>query len=221
MPFDLRFKTSFNMLISGSSQSGKTTFVKNLLTIKEQIFTEKPAKIILFYRDMQDIYIEMQENNLIDELINVATSVPSLDDIYSMVHPYKDKGGCLLIFDDSMGKLTSDFEQLFCNLSHHENTSIIFITQNLFYKDKSFRTMSLNAHYMVLMKNERDKQQIATLGKQFSPKNSAYIIQSYMEATKNPYSYLILDFCPNTETILRVRSHIFPHQFPTVIYLER
>ena len=31
--------------------------------------------------------------------------------------------------------------------------------------------MSLNCHYMVLMKNDRDKQQISILAKQFSPNN--------------------------------------------------
>lgn len=219
MPHDIRFKTSFNCLVSGASSSGKTTWVKNLLTLKSKLFTEEPAKVFLFYKIMQDIYLEMEETGLVNELINVNEQMPNLQEIVDMVHNYKDKGGSLLIFDDSMTDLNEDFEQLFCNISHHENASIIFLTQNLFYKDKHFRTMSLNCHYMVLMKNDRDKQQISILAKQFSPNNNAFIVQAYTDATKKPYSYLIVDFKSDTHHNLRVRSDIF--KFPCTVYQEK
>jgi hypothetical protein len=120
-----------------------------------------------------------------------------------------------------MVQITPDFEQLFCNLSHHENASIIFLTQNLFYKDKSFRTMSLNSHYLVLLKNNRDKLPVNTLARQISPYNAGFITQAYTDATKSNFSYIILDFHPASEPLLRVRSNIFPHQFPAILYLER
>ena len=220
MTWDIRLKTSFNCIVSGPSGSGKTTWVKNLLTIGDQIFTQQPKKVFLFYQAMQDMYIEMEKMGLVHEMINVKDGFPTLDDIYSMVNPFKDEGS-LLIFDDSMNSVNSDFEQLFCNLSHHSNCSIIFLTQNLFFKDKSFRTMSLNSHYIVLMKNDRDKQQISILSKQISPYNSSYIIQSYQEATKKPYDYLLLDFRADSQPLIRARSNIFPHQFPCCLYIEK
>ena len=70
-PHDIRFKTSFNCLISGMSGSGKTTWVKNLLTLREKLFTEIPAKVFLFYRAVQDMYLEMEQMGLVNELINV------------------------------------------------------------------------------------------------------------------------------------------------------
>jgi hypothetical protein len=158
---------------------------------------------------------------LIHELVDVKDNFPTLDEIYNMVNPYKDQGGSLIIFDDSMNSVNTDFELLFCNLSHHSNCSIIFLTQNLFFKDKSFRTMSLNSHYIVLMKNDRDKQQISILSKQISPFNSSFITSAYQEATKKAYDYLLLDFSQETPPILRVRSHIFPHQFPCAVYIEK
>jgi Cdc6-like AAA superfamily ATPase len=219
--YDVRFKTSFNCLVAGAAGTGKTTFVKNLLKIGDQIFTQPPNKVFLFYNAMQDIYLEMENEGLIHEMISVSNGMPSLDDIYNMVHPYKDKGGSLIIFDDVMTLLNKDFEQLFCNLSHHENCSIIFLTQNLFYKDKSFRTMSLNSHYIVIMKNDRDKMQTSILGRQFSPGNSKFISDCYTDATKKPFNYLLLDFKPDSPPSLRVRTNIFPHQFPTVVYFEK
>jgi energy-coupling factor transporter ATP-binding protein EcfA2 len=221
MPFDTRLKTSFNCLVSGPTGSGKTTFVKNLLSIGDQIFTQKPKHVFLFYKAMQDMYLEMEKDGLIDEMIDVQNGMPSLDEIHEMVAPFKNDGGSMIIFDDSMTSVNSDFELLFCNLSHHDQCSIIFMTQNLFFKDKSFRTMSLNSHYIVLMKNDRDKQQISILSKQISPNNSKYILEAYKDATVKPYDYLLLDFSPETNNIIRLRSKIFPHQFPMVTYLEK
>ncbi len=221
MTWDIRLKTSFNCIVSGPSGSGKTTWVKNLLTIGDQIFTESPKKVFLFYQAMQDMYIEMENMGLVHELVDVKNGLPTLDDIFNMVNPYRDIGGSLIIFDDSMNSINSDFEQLFCNLSHHSNCSIIFLTQNLFFKDKSFRTMSLNSHYIVLMKNDRDKQQISILSKQISPNNSSFISQAYQDATKKAYDYLLLDFRQETPPILKVRGNIFPHQFPCTVYIEK
>ena len=221
MTFDTRLKTSFNCLVSGPTGSGKTTFVKNLLSIGDQIFTEKPRKVFLFYKAMQDMYLEMEKNGLTHEMVDVQDGMPSLDSIHDMVSPFKNDGGSMIIFDDSMSSVNSDFELLFCNLSHHDNCSIIFMTQNLFFQDKSFRTMSLNSQYIILMKNDRDKQQISILSRQISPNNSNYIIQAYQDATKEPYDYLLLDFSPITDNTIRLRSKIFPNQFPMVTYLEK
>ena len=220
MPFDIRLKSSFNLMLVGPTRSGKTSWVKNLLTLGEHIFTDPPIKVFMFYKMMQDMYTEMKENNLVHELIDVSKQMPTLDDIKEMVDPYTDKGGSMIIFDDCMSDINSDFENLFCNLSHHMNCSIIFLTQNLFYQDKVFRTMARNSQYMVLMKNERDKLQGSILGKQYSPGNHTFIPNVLREATKHPYGYLILDFSPETAPTVKVLSHIFPHEFPTRVYLE-
>jgi hypothetical protein len=71
------------------------------------------------------------------------------------------------------------------------------------------------------MKNDRDKQQISILARQFSPGNSNFVVQAYEDATKNPYDYLLLDFRPGSPHNLRLRSKIFPHQFPTTVYFQR
>ena len=219
--YDTRLKTPFNCIISGASKSGKTTFVNNLLTLSNEIFTKKPDRIILFYKYMQDIYSEMQENNLVDEMIDINDGDFNIDMIVDKVSRYKNGNGSMIILDDSMTDMGNNFEQIFTNVSHHQNCSVIFITQNLFYKDKIYRTMSLNAHYFILMKNERDKQQIKTLASQFCPGNSTYVIQAFNDATKTPFSYLMLDFTQDSPACLKLRTNIFPTQFPYTIYLEK
>ncbi len=219
--YDARMKTPFNCIISGASKSGKTTLVQNLLSMREHLFTTNPDRVFLFYKHMQDVYQDMVNNKYVDELLDVGSNDFTFDSIVEKVRPYKDGNGCLIVFDDSMTDLWDDFEQIFTNISHHQNCSVIFITQNLFLNNKVYRTMSLNAHYFFLMKNERDKQQIGILAKQFCPGNSTYVIQAFNEATKAPFSYLMIDFTQESPGCLKLRSHIFPHQFPYCIYLEK
>jgi predicted ATPase len=218
---DARLKTPFNCIISGASKTGKTTLVNNLLTVKNTIFSTKPDYILLIYKYNQDIYSQMKENKLVDELISMDNTNITFESLVEKVSLYKEKNGSLIIFDDSMTEVGSKFEQIFTNLSHHQNCSIIFLTQNLFYNNTTYRTMSLNTNYFFLMRNERDKQQITTLAKQFRPGNTAMVVQSYLDATQYPYSYLMLDFSPQTCSILTLRAKIFPSEFPYTIYLEK
>ena len=220
MPFDVRFKTPFNCMVIGPSSSGKTTWVRNLLKLREQLLTSPPAKVILFYNMNQSIYAQMKSEGLVHELIDCKERFPNLEDIQSMVSPYKNVGGSLVIFDDMLTNLNTDFERVFLNLSHHENASCILLSQNLFYKDKVYRTMSLNTHYMVLMKNARDVSQITILAKQFCSSNVRYLIDTYLKATRYPYSYLIVDFRSDSPPSIKLRYKIFPHEFPMTVALE-
>jgi len=220
MPFDVRLQCSFNCLISGHSGSGKTTLVKNLLRLRNQLFSVNPDKIFLFYNNDQPIYDEMMREGLVDEKHNVKDAFPSLDYLTTLVAPYKKGSGSLIIFDDVMSDLNDDFIKLICNFSHHESTSIILMTQNLFYQHKVFRTISLNMHYMFLMTNERDKQQISNLGRQVCPQNPNYLVDVYTAAASKAYEYLFLDFRADQDKRVRLRSHIFPHQFPMKVYNE-
>lgn len=220
MPFDVRFQTPFNCMVIGPSSSGKTTWVRNLLKLREQLLSSPPVKVILFYNMNQPMYTAMKLEGLVHELIDCKEKFPTLEDVQAMVSPYKNVGGSLVIFDDMLTNLNADFERLFLNLSHHENASCILLSQNLFYKDRVYRTMSLNTHYMVLMKNARDVSQISILAKQFCSNNVGYLIQTYIKATKYPYSYLIIDFRSDSPPSIKLRYRIFPHEFPMTVALE-
>jgi hypothetical protein len=147
------------------------------------------------------------------------------DEIYEKVRPYKDNGGSLIIFDDTMSDIKPGFEKIFTILGHHTNSSLIFLSQNLFYNNKTFRNISLNFDYIVIMRNNRDLSQINYLAQQLCPGNTKYITQSYYEATQEPYSYLFIDCSANSPRELRLRSNIFPiiqpDQTPYSVYLEK
>ena len=125
---------------------------------------------------------------------------------------FDGKQPTLLVLDDLMSATNDNVSDLFTRISHHHNVFVVYITQNLFHKSKQNRTMSLNAHYIVLLKNPRDATQVATLGRQMYPGKSKFLIEAFKDATQKPYGYLFLDMKPETEEIYRVRTNIFPNE---------
>ena len=75
---------------------------------------------------------------------------------------------------------------MFTKGSHHRNISVILITQNLFHQGRYCRDISLNAKYLVLLNNVRDKNQFMFLARQVYPENSASLHKAYMDATYDP-----------------------------------
>ena len=76
---------------------------------------------------------------------------------------------CTIVIDDMALQATTDTAQIFTVGSHHNRVNVIFICQKIFTKNDHFREMSLNATYLILFKNVRDKLQISTFAKQFLP----------------------------------------------------
>ena len=88
------------------------------------------------------------------------------------IEDFDGKEPTLVIIDDLMQETNETVAKMFTKGSHHRNISVVFLTQNLFPKNKFARTMSRNAHYMVLFKNPRDVSQFANLARQMYPKTS-------------------------------------------------
>ena len=125
----------------------------------------------------------------------------------------------LLILDDLMtegakGKGAQDLMTLFIRGAHHWNCSCLHIVQNAFYP--SLRTIRINSHYLILLKNPSDSLQISQLSKQIFPGRQKYLIDAYRDATSEKYGYLIVDLSPECPDDMRLRSKIFPEDFQVV-----
>jgi hypothetical protein len=120
----------------------------------------------------------------------------------------------VLIIDDLLNEFDKNkkLENIFIKKSHHHNISVIFAVQNLFHK--SLRTISLNCHYIVLMKNPREASQVSNLAKQIFPGNTKFMTEAFKDATVKPYGYLMIDLTPDTPEEIRLRTRIFPDESP-------
>lgn len=212
----LQFKHEFTMVVAGPSKSGKTEFVKKLIQWRQELIDVPPHKIVWVYREWQAAYTSLQATYSND--IRFVYNMPEDDDdlIRDTTVPH------LLVFDDLMAsKATGRIQEWFTRKGHHRNTSVIYLVQNLFDRnDKYMRTITLNAHYLVLFKNPRDRSQVDVLSRQLS---SPLLKYAYENATQPPYGYLLIDLNPRTPEGLRYRTDIFHLSCVggTVVYIPR
>jgi len=202
----LVFKHPFTCIIAGPSGSGKTVFTTNLIQNVARMIEPAPEHIIWCYGVYQKFFSEVKN-------VEFHEGLPDLN-------IFDGKKRTLLILDDLMHETDDRVSQIFTRISHHKNLSVLYLTQNLFYGSKQNRTISLNAHYLVLFKNARDATQISHLAGQMYPGKSKFMTESYRDATAKPFSYLLIDLKPDTEDRLRLRSNIFPGEIPYV-YLPK
>ena len=207
---DTRLKCSFAMLVVGGSGSGKSVFTMNLLQNKNQMMSDAPKRVVWCYSVWQPLYEDLQ--NSLDS-IEFVHGIPSMELVKS--------GNFILVVDDLMDSEETSLvmSDIFTKYSHHYGITCIFILQNLFPKSKYARTISLNANYIVLMKNTRDRAQIRHLASQVFPGNVKYLVEAFEDATHEPFSYILLDFKPETPEQIRLRSKIFPND-TMVAYLK-
>lgn len=190
----MKFRHPSSCLVVGPSQSGKSTLIRKLVRNCRHMYEPNIKRVKWCYSYSAPWFLEE----------------PGIEFIQGLPETYQD--GDLLILDDMMHGLCERIADLFTAASHHKNVSVILVLQNMFPRAKVMRDISLNAHYMFVLKNCRDKSQINCLARQLFPGNSYYLIDAYMQATSRPFGYLLLDLHPNTSETYRVRENIFPDE---------
>jgi hypothetical protein len=132
---------------------------------------------------------------------------------------FDGKARTLLILDDLMEQLDENISMLFTRVSHHRDLSVIFLSQNMFPKNPHARTISLNAHYMVLFKSPRDVNQFAVLARQMYGSKYKIAVEAFEDATSEAHNYLLIDLKSQTEDRFRLRTKIFPNE-QTYVYVD-
>lgn len=184
-------------LILGASGSGKSTFMRKLIQQRDRMFDIKFKRILYCYSEIAAVKPEIPG-------VEYKHGLPSNDDYSSDM---------LIILDDLMDSAYSSasVSEVFTKKSHHLSISVILVTQNLFQSSKQSRTIALNAKYLVVFKNIRDRMQIKHLCRQIAVGNasSTQIYNAYINATSKPFSHFIFDLTPNQYDFLRLRTDIF------------
>lgn len=203
----LPFKHPFTCIVSGPTQCGKTTFIMKLISNTQTIIEPPPERIVYCYGEYQHTFDSVRDR------VEFHEGLPD-------VRQFDGRSRTLLILDDLMAEADDSVANVFTKISHHRDVSVIFLTQNLFHKNKHMRTISLNAHYLVLFKNPRDVTQFATLARQMYSKNWHFAVEAFNDATSQPHSYLLIDLKSNTDEQYRLRTNIFPDE-QTFVYVSK
>lgn len=210
----IHFFHPITCIIAGPTQSGKTVFTKKLLRHCQEYVSPPPTRIIWCFGESSEAQFQELQNSC-SKKIEFVAGLPDLDDI-----SVKDNN--LLILDDLMVSAGNStvVSNIFTKTSHHKNLSVVLIVQNIFHKGKMMREISLNAKYLVIFKNPRDKAQINHLAHQIYPSNSRFIINAYQQATDRPHGYLLFDFDQRTIDTRRFITGVFPPEFP-IAYIPK
>ena len=210
----LKFKHPMTCMVAGPTGCGKTMFVRKLLKHKHDMFDPPPQRIIWCYGVYQSGYADIMKEN------------PNIEFVEGLPHNFETtinpKVHNLVVVDDLMDECGHDskMSNLFTRGSHHRNLSVIFIVQNMYFKGKESRNISLNTQYLVFFKSPRDKSQITHLGRQLYPGNSKFVQEAYNDATLKPYGYLLVDLKPDTPEEYRLRTCVFPDEL-TIVYVKK
>ena len=198
----LMFYANSNIILSGISQSGKTTLVLEI--IKRRLISPWPKDIYFCYSVRQN-WMNTWNKDKNNPSIKFIEGL-KLDGLT------KDSNSKLLILDDLM---TSALQKDVCNLfiygSHHHSITTIFITHTLFLNNECYRIISNNAHYILVMKNKRNTSSIATLARQILGKDASRILEGYKYMASQPYGFLVLSLHPKVpEELLVITDFLQP-----------
>jgi hypothetical protein len=209
------FSTPTSILLAGPTMVGKTTFVIKLLENASNMFKEVPTQFLFCYMIWQPAFERLKkiDNLSLHEGLPERSIITELGLI---------KGHKVIIFDDMLKYIVNDvnIQDYVTVSSHHNNMTVILLSQKVFAQGQTARTISLNCHYIVLFSNKRDVSQISRLGSQIMPGKVAYFRDSYEKATSRKYGYLLIDFAPETDKKYQLRTRIFPDEAPTIVYVN-
>lgn len=210
----LPWKHPWTAILAGPTGCGKSVFVSRFLKHLDQMSDTRFERVIFYYGEWQAGYRELGEK------VEFREGLPQSSDYAG------DPRAKLIILDDLMAESSSStgsgvIANLFTKGSHHNNLSVIFITQNVFHQGKGQRDISLNSHYIVVFRNLRDRAQIRHLSRQVCPDNTRFLQDVYHDATSKPFGYLLLDLKQDTPDNCRYRACIFPDDEWQYVYVPK
>lgn len=120
----LPFPSPTTIMVSGSTQSGKTIFTKRLLENANGMFTVPPRRIVFWISPS----IRRHETH------NTQHRLPSTSDKEDLDNYSEGWDHVILVLYDLMLKITQweDCVQHFMVTSHHRNITVLFLTQTLY-----------------------------------------------------------------------------------------
>ena len=212
---DIRFKENFKIFLYGPSRCGKTVFIKDLLENMSSITKQNISKVIYVYKVWQSIFEDMHSQGLVNIFLEEK------DNIIEKIKNLAYGEASLIIFDDLINsKNLEEISNLFVVDGRHSNYSLIFTSQRMFVNNEYFRQISNNCDYIVVFRNPRNYSEIRTLAQQLTP-IGLDLLDIYTKATKDPFSYLLINLTQECSEDLKFISHLFDYDHYVKTYVKK
>lgn len=212
-PFDLRIQSRTTTCIIAPSRAGKTNLAIKIALERKNVFRDPPERVVYFFKQYQNIFRVAEKK---DKTIKFLGSREAVDSELQ-----NNDVSLLLIIDDFVSeashKENAYITEFFLNRSHHENITIIFISQLLY--PKNGRAWNLNTTHLVLFKTFHEGQ-LSYYFRNLNPKKVKFLMDAYKTCTaNNTYGHLFISLDPTTPEEIRYRSSIIPEE-GTIIFMQ-
>lgn len=189
------FRNVQRMFVCGSSGSGKTTLITRLIKQYAHNFdsivmcgvTTHPLQMD------EDISPKLHINSYIVDPREYKTH---------------ENQHVLLVIDDMYAEAGDNplVRDLYTR-GRHDKVSVILVCQNMFYRGKYTRDLSLNVTCFILLR-QRDLVQVEVLGRQNFGKRAKEFVEIYEKAcNESEYGYLLVDLGQNTRKSITLRTN--------------
>jgi hypothetical protein len=214
----------------GLTQSGKTHLITSMIDDIDDIIQPTPDKLIYLYTAEQPGYDKIKQIVRTNastsklkscEFIDCNKGIPTM----SALKP-KLGEATLLVLDDLMIISASNKENienqnnLASRDSHHLNTSVIFVCQNLNYGCGKLHNARINSQYQLMFNSLTDTRDVELIAS--NKKISSHILQKILsDVGKKQYGYVVFDGSPKGYSNTCVRTGILPCETTTIYDIEK
>ena len=217
-PEDLLITQPFRGFLSGSSGSGKSSFILRFLQNRSQLCKESFDRVIYcspnHFENLSDkdrqFFLDLRKSVPFVEIVSEIPDISLLQ---------KSESKCtLLILEDLISEIiaSGSISQLYTSISAHSNVSILTTTQNYFEQGKYAKTILRNQTFQVLFNSRTDNYTITNVSRQLFPRNRDFLRNCFTwlnEHVSAHYKrYLFIDCSNHTElplTFPQVRTNMF------------
>lgn len=212
------FKHPFTLIISGATGSGKTEWLMRLLRSTHTMIEPAPAHVIYCYGELNENILRIERGEFDTPHVSVEAHHGAMEEsAIKKAAASAGEGPLLLVLDDLLANMSEQqLNTLFTRGSHNWGVSVILVTQHLFARET--RVARNNSHYLVLMRNPAGETQVANLASQLFARRRDLLLQAYRDATAGHFSYLLVDMHPSTESREMLKTHIYPEEWPIIVY---
>jgi len=199
--------------IAGPSQSGKSSFIVNLIKYRKDVFTQDFEKC--YYCQPSNLCV--RSNPIFDQ---IQQSFPSAELICGLPNINKlnlnlDSSPKIVIIDDLMQDLLNSAEivTLLSVHVHHSNITVVFTLHNFFAASRHGKTIARNLNVKVFFYNRLDLRELKIISSQIgsNPNFLQECFEFLMKKFPAENAYVLIDgLFKSKMKSMYVRTHIFP-----------
>jgi tRNA A37 threonylcarbamoyladenosine biosynthesis protein TsaE len=180
----------FRMIISGSSGSGKTNLVKNLL-LNKKFYKNRFDNIYIM---SSTYYINNDYEDIDVDVVSTTYNEDFIDTILELQNENLDDTKGLLIIDDMSGMLPKSQNSKLANLffrARHHNLSIMLLTQYYYNVPKNIRC---NCSNIIIFNTENQNELKSLTAENCCHLKDQNFMSVFKYACNEPYSFLHIDY---------------------------